>query len=69
MADNKEFKLRLKSEKKELDEKIAKLKEFIGSDRFYIIVPDHRQRTALRQQHKVMEEYSQILGYRLSILP
>lgn len=51
-------------EKKELDEKLAKLDAFGRTD-FYTTLPAEEQ-GRLNRQHAVMEEYSRILGDRIA---
>lgn len=58
-----DFKTRLETEKRELDEKIEKLSDFQSSENFSTIDPV--QQTLLNIQLKAMETYSQILLERL----
>ncbi len=58
---------RVVQEKKELDEKLAKLDAFGRTD-FYKTLPDDEQ-GRLNRQHSVMEEYSRILGERIAAFP
>ncbi len=58
-----DFKTRLETEKRELDEKIEKLSAFQSSENFSTIDPV--QQTLLNIQLKAMETYSQILLERL----
>lgn len=63
MAD---FKDRLLEEKSQLDEKIGKLKTFIGGEGFPNIDP--KQQELLNEQLPVMEKYSSILDSRIGLL-
>ena len=58
---------RVVQEKKELDEKLAKL-DAVGRTDFYKTLPDDEQ-GRLNRQHSVMEEYSRILGERIAAFP
>lgn len=58
---------RLVQEKKELDEKLAKLDAFRQTVLFESLPDDEQCR--LNRQHSVMEEYSRILGERISAFP
>ena len=58
---------RVVQEKKELDEKLAKLDAFGRTD-FYKTLPSDEQ-GRLNRQHSVMEEYSRILGERIAAFP
>ena len=58
-----EYQQRVLDEKKELDSKIDKLGEFIGSDEF-VSVPMAEQ-VRLKQQRTVMNQYSDILAARI----
>jgi hypothetical protein len=58
---------RVVQEKKELDEKLAKLDAFGRTD-FYKTLPDDEQ-GRLNRQHSFMEEYSRILGERIAAFP
>ncbi|MFN9435251.1 MAG: crAss001_48 related protein [Planctomycetota bacterium] len=58
---------RVVQEKKELDEKLAKLDAFGRTD-FYRTLPADEQ-GRLNRQHSVMEEYSRILGERIAAFP
>jgi hypothetical protein len=58
---------RVVQEKKELDEKLAKLDEFGRTD-FYKTLPADEQ-GRLNRQHSMMEEYSRILGERIAAFP
>lgn len=60
------FKERLEVEKKELDEKLGKLKSFMETDNFKTI--DKVQQSLLRVQAHAMLTYSQILFERLAFL-
>lgn len=62
-----DLKLRLLKEKNQLGEKIDKLGEFLGSERFNEL--DIHQRNLLRVQHSAMNAYWECLSARLSILP
>lgn len=61
-----DFKERLKIEKKELAEKINKLKIFIESERFELINND--QKMLLNIQLKAMNTYHECLHYRFANL-
>jgi len=58
---------RVAQEKKELDEKLAKLDAFGRTDLFASLPADERGR--LNRQHSAMEEYSRILGERIAAFP
>ena len=54
-------------EKKELDEKLAKLKEFcFGSNTKIFGSLDPQERDRLEDQYTVMKRYSNILGERIA---
>jgi len=57
---------RLVVEKTELDDKLGKLKSFIGSDKFSTV--DDVQKSLLQAQSHVMGAYSQILEERIKWL-
>lgn len=61
-----DFKKRLVVERDELDDKLAKLEEFIGSTRFENL--DERNGKLLVAQRDAMRQYSVILNVRISIL-
>ena len=61
-----DFKKRLIVEREELDDKLAKLKAFIGSPRFENL--DERNGKLLVSQRDAMRQYSDILNVRISIL-
>jgi len=54
---------RVITEKKELDEKLAKLDSFGRTEMFEALPADEQGR--LNRQHSLMEEYSQVLGERI----
>lgn len=56
---------RVVDEKKELDEKLDKLKAFIETNPIFNNLPDD-ERGRLGRQFDVMEEYSRILSQRIS---
>jgi hypothetical protein len=58
------FKERVVIEKRELDEKLAKLKEFMGTTVYASLIDVERGR--LNVQRNAMERYSDILGARIS---
>lgn len=58
-----DYKLRIQEEKKELDEKIAKLYQFLKSDKIQEL--DGRNRSLLNDQLDAMLNYSSILNNRL----
>jgi len=60
----KDWKLRVVEEKKELDEKIAKLSAFIEQEQFNVIDADEKQR--LIRQEQYMVEYSLIFAERIA---
>jgi len=57
------FETRLRAEQKELQQKLHKLLEFIGSEAFKNI--DDVQKTLLNIQARTMEAYNQILLERI----
>ena len=59
----KPYQERVVAEKKELDEKIAKLKAFIAGDTFKTVHVYEQDR--LHEQRQCMEEYSEILQNRI----
>ena len=59
----KEYQKRVVQEKKELDEKMLKLKEFFDSDTFKALDEDERFR--LHRQAIYMDSYSTVLGERI----
>lgn len=59
---------RVVTEKKELDEKIDKLKAFICEGPVFKTLPDAEQHR-LNHQYDVMLEYSSILGARIEAFP
>lgn len=59
---------RVVQEKKDLDERAAKLSDFIGtSDIFPTLPADEQER--LREQCEIMWQYSEILGKRIAAFP
>ena len=60
-----DFKKRLVEEDAELNEKMTKLKNFIGSDEFSKI--DDKQKPLLKLQLAVMNAYKRCLEQRISI--
>ena len=54
---------RVVAEKAELDERIGKLRAFIGSDTFKHVDASEQER--LRRQAYIMKELSQVLGERI----
>jgi len=60
-----EYQHRVVQEKADLDEKIAKLNAFLGTQDFFKIVPDAAERSRLTSQYGAMTEYSRILGERI----
>lgn len=58
---------RVVDERTELDEKLAKLKAFIGGEVFNNL--DQAEKERLDQQAAVMAEYSRILGERIAAFP
>lgn len=61
-----DFKQRLHEEKKELDEKRLKLKDFMNSNIFYELHPV--QQGLLETQNNLMGAYSNVLQARIEIL-
>ena len=59
---------RLAKEKRELDEKTAKLSEFIGNDPLFEGV-DPEEQKRMRAQCEIMCQYSEILGQRIAAFP
>ena len=53
------------AERDELSGKLAKLTEFINSDRFTETVPDERERDRLILQKSIMTAYLDVLNYRI----
>ena len=53
------------AERDELSGKLAKLTEFINSDRFTEIVPDERERDRLILQKSIMTAYLDVLNHRI----
>ncbi len=60
-----DYQQRVIDEKKELDEKLGKLRVFIRSAKFPTL--PFIERDLLRKQMFVMEEYSEILGKRIML--
>jgi hypothetical protein len=58
------FQQRVVDEKKELDEKLAKLVAFFDTEMFANVPADEQKR--LHLQCKTMEQYSTILGQRIA---
>jgi len=58
---------RVVEEKRELDEKLAKLSEFGEGDVFAGLPADEQGR--LNRQHSIMEDYSTVLGERIAAFP
>jgi hypothetical protein len=58
---------RVIQEKRELDEKLAKLDAFGRTEVFNTLPSDEQGR--LNRQHSVMEHYSRILGERIAAFP
>lgn len=61
-----DFKSRLLTEKTELDEKIEKLSSFVQGEAIKSIDP--RQQELLTKQLPTMQQYSEILNERISLL-
>jgi hypothetical protein len=61
-----DFIQRMEVEKQELDEKLAKLKQFLSSDRMDLI--SNPMRELMLTQEDAMMTYSRALGERLAIL-
>ena len=61
----KDYQQRVVNEKNGLDEKLVKLNEFLPSETFKSLAPD--ERTRLIKQQSIMQEYSIILGERISV--
>ena len=61
-----DFVTRMEAEKQELDEKLAKLKQFLSSDRMDLI--SNPMRELMLTQEDAMMSYSRALGDRLAIL-
>ena len=57
---------RVVEEKRELDEKLQKLKAFISSASFTTIVQDEAERGRLVCQEEIMNDYSAVLGERIA---
>lgn len=57
------YQLRVIAERKELDERLAKLIEFLPSPACLAL--DFEERCRLSRQSRIMAEYSQILGERI----
>jgi len=57
------YKSRVIEEKKELDDKLEKLKEFTISEKFSLLPDDEQGR--MNRQHAIMEDYSIVLGERI----
>lgn len=57
---------RVVDEKRELDEKLQKLKAFISSASFTTIVQDEAERGRLVCQEEIMNDYSAVLGERIA---
>jgi len=62
-----QYQKRVVEEKEALDEKIAKLGEFVDSNTFHRI--DGAEQTRLSTQLKIMRSYSSILGDRINNFP
>lgn len=60
------YQQRVVDEKKELDEKLAKLDKFTRADNFESIVGDIDECNRLRDQADYMFRYSKILGERIA---
>lgn len=60
-----EFQKRVVDEKRELDEKIKKLREFIGSSLVFGKL-DYAEQWRLTTQHHIMIQYSALLGARIT---
>ena len=58
-----DYQERVIEEKRELDEKLGKLKEFSTGDVFAGLPADEQGR--LNRQHSIMEDYSAVLGERI----
>ncbi len=59
-----DYQQRVLDEKKELDDRIVKLKRFIAGQVFHTLPGSEQRRLGL--QHKVMKEYSSILNDRIA---
>jgi hypothetical protein len=62
-----EYPQRVKEEKKELDEKMIKLTNFLTTVEFMALPIDERKR--LRKQNLIMSKYSEILEERILHFP
>lgn len=58
---------RVVEEKRELDEKLARLAEF-GKGELFAGLPAEEQ-GRLNRQHSIMEDYSKVLGERIAAFP
>lgn len=63
----KPYQERVIQEKKELDERFAKLDAFGRTEAFAALSSNEQGR--LNRQHSVMEDYSSILGERIAAFP
>ncbi len=54
------------AERDELSSKLAKLTKFINSDRFTKIVTNERERIKLILQESIMQDYWNVLIYRIT---
>ena len=62
--DMEAYRQRVVQEKKDLDEKLSKLDEFIIGPTFASVRPEEQRR--LNHQYSVMEGYSAVLGERIA---
>lgn len=60
-----DYQQRVVKEKEDLDGKIQRLIEFIGSDNFNNLIPSECKR--LRRQEMIMELYSEVLAERIGL--
>ena len=67
-TENNTFIDRLNTEKNELDEKISKLKKFLGSVKISVVEISEYQHNLLKDQLFHMENYSGVLSARIKDL-
>lgn len=63
----KPYQERVVEEKRELDEKLAKLDAFGRTEQFTSLSADEQGR--MNRQHSIMEDYSKVLGERIEAFP
>ncbi len=59
-----EYQVRVVIEQRDLDEKVERLKTFLGGATFKTLAPDEQE--CLTRQARIMADYSAVLGERIA---